>query len=100
MDIGRWTLASLLLIVVGIVMLAINALVFAPRFVALRDATLAWSKNGTEIPPPNPSSFGIDTSTYYIAAILGIGYLLVFIGASYLVIILVSKIAKKQSCIQ
>ncbi len=97
MHIGRWTLASLLLIVVGVIMLAINAIVFVPRFMALRDATLAWSKNGMGIPPPNPSLFGIDTSTYYIAAILGIGYWLVFIGASYLVIIVVSKIAKKQA---
>ncbi len=88
-------MASFVLIVLGTVMLAANALIYIPKFIALRDATAEWAKNSTSNPPPNPASFGISTETYYMTAILGFGYLPIFIGAAYLVIVTIRKVAEK-----
>lgn len=93
----RWIQISLILIIAGSIMLAVNQIVFVPRFIALRDATIAWSENHTGSTPPSPGEYGIDVSTFFISNTLSFGVLLIFVGAAYLVIILLAKMLNKDS---
>lgn len=93
---NRWTKFSILIIIVGVVLLTINQIVYVPRFMALEHAYEAWVENNTSTAPPSPETFGLDLTSVYISGALGwLGSLFVFVGALYLVILLVAKILRR-----
>lgn len=89
--------ASLILIVVGIAILAIIQVVYVPRVTAFRDDALNYTRNSTHTEPlPTLEEYGLDNNTMLLVTILGnAANVLVFIGAAYLVILLVARLVKR-----
>jgi len=93
MKMDRWTKFSILIIILGIILIAINRIFYVPRFLAFSHALLNWSKNSTSTAPPSLETFGLDVKSMIIYSVLGwLGSLFIFAGALYLVILLIAKI--------
>jgi hypothetical protein len=81
---------SVLMIITGFILYAINLVVYIPRLAAFRDAVLEHLTNSTI---PVPQMFGLDATSMYISYALGfIASILLFIGGAYLVLFLLEKI--------
>ncbi len=94
METKTWLKIAAILTVLGIVLFIINYLVYAPRLAALGDALT--KSRVTNSPPPNPQTFGLDTTSFIITAALSyISISLIFVGVSILIIFLAAWIAQK-----
>jgi hypothetical protein len=92
----RWIKLSILLIIVGVILVAINQIFYVPRFLAFSHALSNWSKNETSTAQPSLETFGLNVTSMIIYSALGwLGSLLIFAGALYLVILLIAKILRR-----
>jgi hypothetical protein len=92
----RWTKFIILIIILGVILVAINQIFYVPRFLALSHALSNWSKNETSTAPPSLETFGLSLTSVYISNALGwLGSLLIFAGALYLVILLITKALRR-----
>ncbi len=91
----RWMKLGILLIIVGVVLHIVNGIVYGPKLIALYNALKAWSSDHNAA-APNPASYGLDNTAFIMAGALSLlGYTLILIGAIYLAIYLIAKIAKR-----
>ena len=93
----RWITLSLLLIVVGVTFVVVNNVVYAPRFAAFYQAWNAWFSGGMDAVQPSLELYGLNSASFYVSMVLGTGGgMLVVIGACYVVIFFIAKIAKRH----
>jgi len=90
---------GLILVVAGIVLMVVNQILFVSKFVAVGEARLAWAKT-TPMPSPNsfPSleAYGLNqTSLYIMSALSIVAWILVLVGAVYIVVPFIAKIARR-----
>ena len=96
MKLKRWPKVGVTLIIVGAILLTVNAVVYGPRFAAFSEALKTRVSEHTDAPAPNPASFGLDGTAFVVSMVLGTaGEILVFVGAAYLVIYVTAQIAKR-----
>ncbi len=89
----KWLLLSVTLLVVGLTLEVAIQIVFVPRIMALRDAMLSWTDNSSAAPKPDASTFGLDATSYLFYGVLAfIGGASVFLGTSFVVILLLAKL--------
>lgn len=89
---------SLILIAAGTILLTVNWVIFAPKFIALQHDIQAWANNTTHPSPvPSPEAYGLSLTTIILSNILGgSGVLLLFLGIAFLVIVVLVKILKPK----
>jgi hypothetical protein len=88
---------GILLVLVGILLLAVNQIFYVSKIVALGEARLAWARNHSLGSFPSDEAYGLNQASFYISVILGsIGYILVFIGASYIIIQVLAIIIRRS----
>jgi hypothetical protein len=93
---NRWLRVSVILIVVGCIFLVINQVVYVSRFIAFGKAFEAVAKNHGVGSPPTPEAYGLDVTSLYISSILGTaGFIFVFIGATYVILLFIGKIIRR-----
>ena len=92
-EMNRWTKASILIVITGVILITINRVYYVPKFNAFTHALWSWSKNETGTAAPSPETFGLDATSPWISTLLGgFGSLLVFVGALWLATLLITKI--------
>lgn len=98
---NRWLSAAIFLIILGIVFYLVNLASFVPRFLAFRDATLAWNQANNSTAMPNPADFGWDYSSSIVSAFLSSASgVLLLIGGAYLLIQLMARIIRQLGYIK
>ena len=90
---------SLILIAVGITLLTINWIIYIPKFTALQHDLLGWANNATHSSPmPSLEAYGLNSTAIVISSILsGSGFILVFLGSAFLLILLVARLLKLKN---
>ena len=87
---------GLILITIGLIILATSYVVYSPKITAFQNDTMSWLENRSTDPAPTLEDYGLNVTTLPIIGVLNtIAELLIFIGAAYLVILLVAKIVKR-----
>jgi len=98
---NRWLIASILLIAVGSILLVANQVFLVSKLDAFTNASLAWSKNQTLSPSPNPQTYGVTQSTGIISSLLGFaGEVFVFAGALSIFLVFINRIFKISKEVQ
>jgi hypothetical protein len=91
--------ASIALIVFGVVMLVILQVLYVPKIEAFRNDSLNYSQNWpnhTHGNPPTPEDYGLDFNTLLLIIALGnIAYVLLILGAAFLVVLLIAKLVNR-----
>ena len=94
---NRWLIVSILLIAVGIILLVANQVFLVSKLDAFANASLAWFKNQTLSPSPNPQTYGVNQSTGIISSLLGFaGEVFVFAGALSILLVFINRIFKSS----
>ena len=92
----RWITLSLLLIIVGVTFVVVDSAVYAPRFAAFYQEWNAWVLSNMDAVQPSPELYGLNSASFYVSMVLGTGGgMLVVIGACYVVIFFIGKMAKR-----
>jgi hypothetical protein len=91
--------ASIAFIVVGVVLLVILQAFYMPKAEAYMNDVLNYTENwpnNTHTALPIPEDYGLDHNTFLLITILGnIAYVLLFLGAAFLVIIMIAALVKR-----
>ena len=91
--------ASIALIIVGVALLVVLQVFYAPKVEAFRNDSLNYSRswpNHTQGNPPTPEKYGLDFNTMLLIIALGnIAYVLPILGVAFLVVLLIAKLVNR-----
>jgi hypothetical protein len=91
--------ASIALIVAGVALLVVLQVLYVPKIEALQRDSLNYTQNWpnhTHGNPPMPADYGLDVNTMFLIIALGnIAYVLLILGASFLVVLLIARLVKR-----
>jgi|GEM_PF-4215499 hypothetical protein len=90
---------AIALLVAGVAILVILQVIYIPKVEAYQHAALNYSRNwpsNNQTKPPMPIDYGLDSNAIILIGVLDTaGVILVFVGAAYLVVLLVAKLVKR-----